>query len=98
MCIASLLNLRGFHAVKKTAPQHQRLPGVDFTGREAIPPSVLGGATLPCMRAVPWVCANTGPRDGFFNSTQLHPLVSPQVSHFAHAPLRTSVSCWQFGH
>lgn len=23
---------------------------------------------------------------------QLHPLVSPHVSHFAHAPLRTSVS------
>lgn len=29
-------------------------------------------------------------RDG--ESSQLHPLVSPQLSHFKHTPLRTSVN------
>ncbi|MDB5310996.1 MAG: garA 1 [Gemmataceae bacterium] len=41
--------------------------------------------SAPCPR--PTIRGPTG------NHNQLHPLVSPQVSHFAQAPLRTSVSC-----
>ena len=37
----------------------------------------------------------TGPPafSGSMHAAQLHPLVSPQVSHLAHAPLLTKVSC-----